>query len=158
MGTIAASYLDHLDRLGAETPIKPLQNKSKAGPQLEKELPLVPVMQPAEVAAPEAAESRLSYYLVPDPSGSETIKHPVYHELIGTLGREADPRYRSIGSDAVIPAKASRFKLKLQRTSGSTSRSIRIAKPRPSAESDVQRRSNTVILVWNRYLVMLMFK
>ena len=126
LGNIAASYLDHLDRLGSDTPTLTSKYESKAGTRYVKEVPTNLKYEgcppaPLENPRQEAASSRII-------AGMCTLtcqglsRAGVLTVLI------------LLETDALTSSKSSRFKLKLHRSSTSTTSSIKITKPRPSAE------------------------
>ena len=117
LGCIAASYLDHLDRLGTETPTKPAKYKSKAGS--DKGSP-----PPRPLSRPWNSETNY-------PWNDQTPQFELAAPMLAT------------DSKGPLPAKAPRFKVKLQR-SGSTTGTVKIRKPRPSDEVNLRKQSSTV--------------
>ena len=119
LGKLAASYLDHLDRVGMETPTGLFKDN---------------------------LEARLDE----DPSPTRPSSRPWNSEENYPWNNQkqqleiALPVRVSPDGDALVLTKAPRFTLKLHRSSTSTTRGVKITKPRPSHESNVRKQSSTV--------------
>lgn len=119
LGKLAASYLDHLDRVGTETPASPQRNTLKA--------------RPDGSASPTRPSSR--------PWNSEA-NYPWNDQM--QQPETARPKRLFSDNDRNVSTKAPRFWLKLRRSSTSTTGASRTTKPRPSNESSVPKQISTV--------------
>ena len=119
LGKLAASCLDHLDRFGTETPTGLLKDALEG--RLDKN------------SSPTRPSSR--------PWNSEE-NYPWNNQKQQL--EIALPERDSPGADALVLTKAPRFTLKLHRSSTSTTRAVKITKPRASNESSVRERSGRV--------------
>ena len=119
LGKLAASYLDHLDRVGTETPTGLLKDALEA--RLD------------ENSSPTRPSSR------PWNSEENYPWNNQKQQIEITLPIRVSPDV-----DALVLTKVPRFTLKLHRSSTSTTRGVKITKPRPSNESSVRNQSSTV--------------
>ena len=119
LGKLAASYLDHLDRVGTETSTGLLKDALEG--RLDKN------------SSPTRPSSR------PWNSQENYPWNNQKQQLDIAL-----PERDSHGVDALVLAKAPRFTLKLHRSSTSTTRTVKITKPRAFNESVVRERSGRV--------------
>ena len=122
LGKLAASYLDHLDRVGTETPTGLLKGTLEA--RLDEDSSLT---RPS--SRPWNSEENYPW---------NNQKQQLEIAL---------PVRLSPNVDALVVTKAPRFTLKLHRSSTSTTRDVKITKPRPSNESSVRKQSSTVTLL-----------
>ena len=119
LGKLAASYLDHLDRVGTENPTGLLKDALEA--RLD------------ENSSPTRPSSR------PWNSEENYPWNNQEQQLEIALPVRVPPDV-----DALVLTKAPRFTLKLHRSSTSTTRAVKITKPRPSNESSVREQFSTV--------------
>ncbi|KAL8790704.1 MAG: hypothetical protein Q9195_006246 [Heterodermia aff. obscurata] len=119
LGKLAASYLDQLDQVGTETPTRLLKDALEA--------------RRDENSSPTRPGSR------PWNSEENYPWNNQKQQLEITLPVRVSPDL-----DALVINKAPRFTLKLHRSSTSTTRGVKVAKPRPSNESSVRKQSSTV--------------
>ena len=118
LGKLAASYLDHLDRVGTQTPTSPHKVTSRAHSD-NSSSSVRPSSRPwnSEENYPWSDWKQQLEIAVPTSNPSDT--------------------------EILVPTKAPRFKLKLHRSSPSTT-AVKITKPRPSDDvANVQKQNST---------------
>ena len=129
LGNIAASYLKHLDRQGAESPTD--QNIQESG------------AESCSGSLPPRPDSR--------PWNSEE-NYP-WNDHVPRL--EIAAPETMLKTTKLASTSGPCFKLKLHRTSVSSTGSVKIRKPRPSIEARVQKRNSTVSLLTSLGLIKL---
>lgn len=127
LGKLAASYLDHLDRVGTQTPTSPHKFPSRAHSD-KGSSPARPSSRPwnSEENYPWSDWKQQLKIAVPTPNPSDT--------------------------DVIISTKAPRFKLKLHRSPASTA-AVKITKPRPSDESTDVRKQNSTASIRPQFML-----
>ena len=142
LGNIAASYLDHLDRLGSDTPTLTSNYDSKAETRYGKEVPTnlkYDFNASSEQACPPGRLENPNQKAAP----LNTTTGMCSFEISGLPQGGLLTVKALLGTEALTSSKSSRFKLKLDRSSTSTTSSIRITKPRPSAESGIRNGTSS---------------
>lgn len=139
LGKLAASYLDHLDRVGTQTPTNPHKVTSRAHSD-NSSSPVRPSSRPwnSEEYYPWSDWKQQLEIAVPTSNPSDT--------------------------EILVRTKAPRFKLKLHRSSPSATTAVRFTEPRQSDEvSNVQRQNSTAsvppkVVITNTLVTMLMIR
>ena len=139
LGKLAASYLDHLDRVGTQTPTNPYKVTARAH-SYSSSSPVRPSSRPwnSEENYPWTDWKQKLEIAVPISNPSDT--------------------------EILVPTKAPRFKLKLRRSSPSTTNAVKITKPRQSDEfCNVQKQNSTAsvppkVVITNTLIAKLMIR